>query len=35
MVKGVKAGDSRFKVALTTHETQRPIEETEATRIYE
>ena len=35
VVKGVKAGDSRFKVALTTHETQRPIEETEATRIYE
>jgi uncharacterized repeat protein (TIGR01451 family) len=35
VVKGVKAADSRFKVTLNTHEAERPVEETEATRIYE
>jgi uncharacterized repeat protein (TIGR01451 family) len=35
VVKGVKAADSRFKCELNTHETGRPIETQEATRIYE
>ncbi len=35
VVRGVKAADSRFKIVLDTKETGRPIEKTEATRIYE
>ena len=35
VVKGTEAQDSRFKVTLTTRQTTRPIEETEATRFYE
>jgi uncharacterized repeat protein (TIGR01451 family) len=34
VVRGVKPADSRIHVAVTTKETERPIEETEATRIY-
>lgn len=33
-VRGTKAMDSRFKLVLTTKDTDRPIEETEATRFY-
>jgi uncharacterized repeat protein (TIGR01451 family) len=34
-VKALKAGDVRFKVTLTTAELARPVEETEATQLYE
>jgi uncharacterized repeat protein (TIGR01451 family) len=35
VVKGLKAADTRFKVVVNTHETGRPIETNEATRVYE
>lgn len=35
VVRGTKAGDTRFQVVLTTRETERPVQETEATRFYE
>lgn len=35
VVRGTKPGDTRFKVVVNTAETERPIEETEATRFYE
>jgi hypothetical protein len=35
VVKGVKAGDVRFKVKMTTDQLTRPVEETEATYLYE
>lgn len=34
-VKALKAGDVRFKVILQSDDLERPVEETEATRIYE
>lgn len=34
VMKGVKAADSRFKITLNTKETGRPVEKSEATRIY-
>jgi uncharacterized repeat protein (TIGR01451 family) len=34
-VKALKAGDVRFKAALTTAELERSVEETEATQLYE
>jgi len=34
-VKGVKTGDERFKVILTSDQTIAPVEETESTHIYE
>lgn len=34
-VRGVAAADSRFRVIMDTDQTTRPIEETEATNIYE
>lgn len=34
-VKGSKAGDERFKVILTSDQTETPVEETESTHIYE
>jgi uncharacterized repeat protein (TIGR01451 family) len=33
-VKGVKVGDVRFHVQMTTDELKRPVEETEATQVY-
>lgn len=35
VVKALKPGDVRFKVSMNTDETDRPVEETEATRQYE
>jgi len=35
VVKSVKAGDVRFKVSMDTDELGRPVEETEATHLYE
>ncbi len=35
VVKSVKAGDVRFKVSMNTDEIGRPVEETEATHLYE
>ncbi len=35
VVKGTKAGDTRFKVSMKTGQTERPVEETESTRFYE
>ena len=35
VVKAVKAGDVRFKVSMTTDELGRPVEETEATHLYQ
>lgn len=35
VVTGVKAGDVRFKVTLTSDNLVRPVEQTEATRVYE
>jgi len=35
VVKAVKEGDVRFKVTMNTEQLQRPVEETEATRLYE
>lgn len=35
VVKGVKAGDTRFKVVLTADQFSRPIEETESTNFYQ
>jgi len=34
-VTALKAGDVRFKVTMDTNELSRPVEETEATRVYE
>ena len=34
VTKGVKAGDSRFKVSLTSDQMTSPAEETESTRIF-
>jgi uncharacterized repeat protein (TIGR01451 family) len=34
VIKGVKPADSRFKVTMNTHETTRPVEQQEATRVY-
>lgn len=33
--KGLKSGDVRFKVSMTSDQTDSPVEETEATRFYE
>jgi len=35
VVKAVKVGDVRFKVTMNTDQTTRPVEETEATHLYE
>jgi uncharacterized repeat protein (TIGR01451 family) len=35
VVKTVKAGDTRFKVTMTSDQLTRPVQETEATNIYE
>ena len=35
VVRGVKAGDVRFRVVMHTDELVRPVEETEATHLYE
>ena len=35
VVKAVKAGDVRFKVTMNTDQIDRPVEETEATHLYE
>lgn len=35
IVRNVKAGDVRFKVTMTSDELTRPVEETEATNVYE
>ncbi|MGD9110314.1 MAG: DUF11 domain-containing protein [Phycisphaerales bacterium] len=35
VVKAVKPGDVRFKVTMNTDQIQRPVEETEATHLYE
>jgi len=35
VVKAVKAGDVRFKVTMNTDQLTRPVEETEATHLYE
>jgi len=35
VVKAIKAGDVRFKVSMNTDQTTRPVEETEATHLYE
>jgi uncharacterized repeat protein (TIGR01451 family) len=35
VVRNVKSGDVRFKVTMTSAELGRPVEETEATRVYE
>ena len=35
VVKALKAGDSRFKVSMTTGQLTRPVEETEATNLYQ
>jgi len=35
VVSGLKAGDVRFKVTMNTDQLTRPVEETEATRVYE
>jgi uncharacterized repeat protein (TIGR01451 family) len=34
-VTAIKAGDSRFKVTMITDQLTRPVEETEATRVYD
>jgi hypothetical protein len=33
-VKGVKAGDSRNRIVLTSEELKTPVEETESTTVY-
>jgi uncharacterized repeat protein (TIGR01451 family) len=33
-VKGIKAGDTRFRIQLTSDQTTSPVEETESTRFY-
>ena len=35
VVRAVKPGDVRFKVAMNTDQIERPVEETEATHLYE
>jgi uncharacterized repeat protein (TIGR01451 family) len=35
VVKAVKAGDVRFKVTMNTDQITRPVQETEATHLYE
>ncbi|MFO0834291.1 MAG: hypothetical protein U0638_04915 [Phycisphaerales bacterium] len=35
VVKGVKAGDTRFKVSMTSDQMTRPVEETESTNFYQ
>ena len=35
VVRNVKAGDVRFKVSMMTDQLTRPVEETEATNVYE
>ena len=35
VVKAVGAGDARFKVAMTSDQIQRPVDETEATHFYQ
>jgi len=35
VVTAVKAGDSRFKTTMITNQLTRPVEETEATRVYD
>ncbi|HUW84892.1 MAG TPA: NEW3 domain-containing protein [Phycisphaerae bacterium] len=35
VVKGVKTGDVRFAVSMTTDQTKTPVQETESTHIYE
>jgi uncharacterized repeat protein (TIGR01451 family) len=35
VVTAVKAGDSRFKTTMITDQLTRPVEETEATRVYD
>jgi len=35
VVKGVRPGDVRFKVTMSSDQLARPVEETEATRLYE
>jgi len=35
VVKGVKAGDTRFKVTMTSDQMTRPVEETESTNFYQ
>lgn len=35
VVRNVKAGDVRFKIAMDTDQLTRPVEETEATNVYE
>ncbi len=34
VAKGVKEGDVRFKVSMTTDQTTSPVEETESTHVY-
>ena len=35
VVKAVRTGDVRFKVSMNTDQITRPVEETEATHLYE
>ena len=35
VVRAAEAGDVRFKVTLNTDQLQRPVEETESTKMYE